>query len=684
MKKLHLAILAFLFAFASVQSVNAQIPELMYFRFNTATGTSVANEAQTGTKVSTNGTLNTLTLTTGGQFNSALAGNGSVSSSNNFNAGWNLSLSGPWTISMWFSGVTNALSSNYMFGDASGVTFRALTGSGVVAGAGNLEIRATGMTDVFLYNVFDAIGTPVVCHYVYDPTIPAIKGYINGVLATTIAQPNNLVLTGGSGFLIGGYGSNNCLPSGGKLDEFRMYNRALSATEIANTWNIDLLASTCAAPTGLTAGSVTNNSASLTWTAVAGSQGYEYVLDQTSANPSGSGTPISPTNYNASGLNPNTTYYIHVRNKCSSTSFSSWVTIPFTTLNFVSCSTPAVVSVVPTSTSTAILSWSPVPGTTGYEYVVNQSSGNPVGNGIAISTTSVPLTGLTGGSSYYVHVRNVCAPTDKSVWLHQPFTMPVCNTPTNVLISNITDSTTDLLWSQMPNASGYDYEVDFSKLAPTTYKTTNTFAAHLTSLVPNSKYYVHVRSRCFAADTSAWRLDSFVTLMVCYAPIVQVNALGTNEPYAFWDPIPTAVGYEYTVTTTANSPSFGNPIYTPFTGLTLPDDGKDYYLHVRTKCNSMFTFSQWSTVALRTGITDIPVVTGKGLEIYPNPVSDVLYIKNAKLGASYSIVDMAGRVLNNDVIKDTTQQIDVSKLPSGIYLLKINDSTVTQSRFVKQ
>lgn len=684
MKKIYLAISTFILAFVTTTVLYAQVPELMYFQFNSATGTSVTNNAQTGTKVSASGTLTALTVGSGGQFGNALLGNGGVSSSNNFSSGWNLNLSGPWTISMWFSGVTNALSSNYMFGDASGVTFRALTGSGVVAGAGNLEIRATGMTDVFLYNVFDAIGTPVVCHYVYDPTIPAIKGYINGVLATTVTQPNNLVLTGGSGFFIGGYGSNNCLPSGGKLDEFRMYNRALSATEIANTWNVDLLASTCAAPTGLAAGSVTNNSASLTWGSVVGSQGYEYVVDQTSANPSGSGTLISTTNYNASGLAPNTTYYIHVRNKCSSTSFSSWVTIPFTTLNFVSCSAPAVASVVPTSTSSAILSWSPVPGTAGYEYVINQNSGNPVGNGISLSTTSVPLTGLVGGTSYYAHVRNVCAPTDKSVWLHQQFTMPVCNTPTNVLISNITDSTTDLLWSQMPNASGYDYAVDFSKLAPTSYSNTSSFAAHLTGLIPNSKYYLHVRSRCFATDTSAWRLDSFVTLMVCYAPIVQVNGLGTNDPYSFWDPIPTAVGYEYALANSTMAPAFGNPIYTPFTGLALPDDGKDYYLHVRTKCNSMFTFSQWSTVALRTGMTDIPVVIGNGVEIYPNPVNDVLHVKNGVTGTKYNVVDMAGRTLVNDVIRQRDQQINVSHLPAGIYLLKLNDETFTQVKFVKQ
>jgi hypothetical protein len=478
----------------------------------------------------------------------------------------------------------------------------------------------------------------------------------------------------GSGFLIGGYGSNNCIPSGGLVDEFRLYNRALTATEISNTWNIDLLASACAAPTGLVASGVTNTTASLSWGAASGSIGYEYAVS-TSGTPPASGTLITPNSYAASGLTPNTSYYIHVRNKCSTTSFSSWVSTSFTTQNFVSCFPPAAASIIPTSTSTAILSWSPVPGSQGYEYVINQSAGNPAGNGTVNATTSVPLAGLTGGASYYAHIRNVCAAADKSVWLHQAFTMPVCNTPSNLLVSNITDSTTDLLWSQMPNASAYNYAVTFSKQPPTFgYQTTTNIAAHLSSLQPNSKYYVHVRSRCFSNDTSAWRTDSFVTQMGCYGPIVQVNGLGSNTPYAFWDPIPMAVGYEYALTPTNKPSAFGTNIYTAFVGLSLPEDGKDYYLHVRTKCNSMFTFSQWTTVALRTGTTDVLDPTKHAdLELYPNPATDRLYIKGSSAGEPYTIIDITGRAISNGKTAQGTSEINIAGMTPGIYVLKLHE-----------
>jgi uncharacterized repeat protein (TIGR01451 family) len=44
-------------------------------------------------------------------------------------------------------------------------------------------------------------------------------------------------VTGPGPLLIGGYSASNSLPSGGLLDEFRLYDRALFATEVAATWD---------------------------------------------------------------------------------------------------------------------------------------------------------------------------------------------------------------------------------------------------------------------------------------------------------------------------------------------------------------------------------------------------------------------------------------------------------------
>src|SRR5215217_1337927 len=104
--------LLFLFLFCVLyRSYGQGVPELMYFRFDTP-GPTVPNEAVPATRVSVNGSLVASTIGSTGQFGTALQGNGSTS--NLFDAGWATNLSGPWTMSMWCSGVTNSLASNYL------------------------------------------------------------------------------------------------------------------------------------------------------------------------------------------------------------------------------------------------------------------------------------------------------------------------------------------------------------------------------------------------------------------------------------------------------------------------------------------------------------------------------------------------------------------------------------------
>ena len=574
--------------------VRAQIPERAYFKFNTETGGQVTNESPVGTRVSASGTLTGLSLVSGGQFGSALGGGaGAASTGFKFHTGWSNNLSGAWTMSMWFSGISNTLTNNYLFGDP-GNSFRAFTGSGLVSNAGNLLLRGTGLTDVLVTGCFNASGSPVVIHFVYDPALANIKAYVNGALSLTVTQSASMAFTGGTGFTLGGYGSNNCLPTGGKIDEFRLYNRALSATEIANTWNVDL--GGCAAPSGMAAANVTNNSASISWNPIPATQGYEYVLSQSATPPAGSGTP-HPTNLlPLSGLMNGTTYYLHVRNRCSATATSLWSTIAFTTIG--------------------------------------------------------------------------------------------CTKPANLLVSNVTDTGASIVWSIMSGASSYDYALDFSKQNPTTgIVNTTLHYKDFSDLIPNSKYYLHVRSRCFGTDSSAWRLDSFVTQMACYPPNVQINQLGTNSPYAYWDPVPTAVGYEYVWDNYAQGPSFGTSTPNTNAAVSLPDDGKPYYLHVRSKCNSMFTFSTWSNTKLRDGVTGVAGLSSNiSVVIYPNPATDLLHIDGAALGTRYQVMDLTGRVHLTGNLTALQETIGIGRLPATVYMLKLTgeEGQVHTFKFTKQ
>ncbi len=69
------------------------------------------------------------------------------------------------------------------------------------------------------------------------------------------------------------------------------------------------------------------------------------------------------------------------------------------------------------------------------------------------------------------------------------------------------------------------------------------------------------------------------------------------------------------------------------------------------------------------------------LQVFPNPVSDYFTIKNAppeKYIASIFSID--GRIIKEVIVNEENQQINVEELQSGIYLLRINKSTIKFSK----
>lgn len=75
---------------------------------------------------------------------------------------------------------------------------------------------------------------------------------------------------------------------------------------------------------------------------------------------------------------------------------------------------------------------------------------------------------------------------------------------------------------------------------------------------------------------------------------------------------------------------------------------------------------------------DVPVETEKIVAVYPNPASDVLQIQGVILPVEYSILDITGKVQMQATTTDG--KISVTKLPSGVYIVRINGNTL---RWVK-
>lgn len=227
--KIKLA-LVFVICLITSGAFSQGVPELMYFKFDSAGNQHNYGSSAVGTNPAV---LTGLNVGNTGQFGTALIGTNASSSSNRLSTGWATSLpSTGWTISMWISNLTSSTTLGYIFGDPGASSFRCFSGG--VAGAGNLVLRGGGFTDVPITGIS---GSSKVIHMVY--TGSAILIYKNGTYSNTVTQTAHTV-TGSGPFIIGGYSSSAGLYTGALLDEFRMYNRALTATEIVATWNQSL------------------------------------------------------------------------------------------------------------------------------------------------------------------------------------------------------------------------------------------------------------------------------------------------------------------------------------------------------------------------------------------------------------------------------------------------------------
>mgnify|MGYP000854842342 CR=1 FL=1 len=85
-----------------------------------------------------------------------------------------------------------------------------------------------------------------------------------------------------------------------------------------------------------------------------------------------------------------------------------------------------------------------------------------------------------------------------------------------------------------------------------------------------------------------------------------------------------------------------------------------------------------------------PLSTSIKIALFPNPVADELNIRLSSEVVSKSVIEilsLEGKIIYTQTLncKTLVHQIDVSNLPKGLYVCKINDGTSIEiSKFIKQ
>ncbi len=195
----------------------------------------------------------------------------------------------------------------------------------------------------------------------------------------------------------------------------------------------------CIAPTGLAATNVTANSASLTFTAAAGTPPTNYTVTLTPAtgNPvtlTGTASPIALPN-----LTPNTAYTVGLVANCTATNMAPAVTTTFST-PLPTCLPVGTPQVTVTSSTTGVLDFGPVLVAGSYTITLTPAGGTPI---ILTATTNpVQLTGLTPRTNYTVSIVSNCmgTATPTSTAATTTFATPggPCASPAFVVVNGTT------------------------------------------------------------------------------------------------------------------------------------------------------------------------------------------------------------------------------------------------------
>jgi gliding motility-associated-like protein len=212
---------------SSSQTIPVIVPELLYYNFE-GSGTSVPNLASAppaGTSTAT--IMGSITQGAGSICGNSLIGSGNSATTDYLNTNWATNLTGAWTISFKTGAIPPSVTLFYIFGDINAANFRCFTNG--VAGANNWILRGP-FTDISAPGgAAPGVHTTT---FVYDPVAANIKAYVDGALVSTVAQAP-ISITGAGPLKVMGYGSNVGAAAGMMLDNFALFNRALTPAEVS-------------------------------------------------------------------------------------------------------------------------------------------------------------------------------------------------------------------------------------------------------------------------------------------------------------------------------------------------------------------------------------------------------------------------------------------------------------------
>ena len=291
---------------------------------------------------------------------------------------------------------------------------------------------------------------------------------------------------------------------------------------------------TCDVPVNLASNSVTYNSATLTWDAVASAVSYD-VQWRASGATTWNTNNTTTANLNLTGLTEQTTYEYQVRTNCSFGSSAYSAPATFTTTAAPVCDVPTGLNTTNITYNSATLNWTGSANGQSYD-VRYRAVGTTTWTTSNTTATTLNVSGLSAATDYEFQVSTVCSFGNSAYSASSTFTtnpLPPCNTPTGLGSSNVTDVSATVSWSAVTDAASYD--VQYRPTGSATWSSVNTTAtsATLSGLTANTAYEWQVRTNCTFGTSSAYSASANFTTQ--QTVVNYCTASGNNQNYEYID-----------------------------------------------------------------------------------------------------------------------------------------------------
>jgi hypothetical protein len=267
----------------------------------------------------------------------------------------------------------------------------------------------------------------------------------------------------------------------------------------------------CGIPTNLAMSTITNSSATSSFTAVTGATQYLISIKTNAATTWGASIAINTTSYTFTGLLASTAFNVRVQSVCASGT-STYASANFTTLAApATCGLPTNLTTNSITNTSATSSFNGVSGATSYLISIKTNGSNTWGMATSITNPSFVFTNLLPTTTYNVRVQSVCA-NGSSAFVSTNFTTLVtsastCDKPTLITFTNLTSTSVVVNWPAMTSTGTYTMQYKRGNASWVTISGITGNTKELTGLTPNRTYSVKIRTNCSASSASSYTVN---------------------------------------------------------------------------------------------------------------------------------------------------------------------------------